>query len=109
MASKPQPKKPEAKPAEASAPRPPPRQHTQEVRGTPSQQQPRPLPRPLFGRVRGSDALTPAPTREVLNALQQTVRSQAVLIRNYQELLRLTPPEEEPPDEADAADEGQAA
>ena len=48
---------------------------------------PMPMPRPIFGR-RG-DQQVPGDAQAVINALQQTVRSQAVLLRNYQELLRL--------------------
>lgn len=47
------------------------------------------MARPVFGRRPQTDPQISSEARQVINALQQTVRSQAVLIRNYQELLRL--------------------
>ena len=106
MATKPQPKKPE--PEDKTPARAPDRPRTQQIQGTPAQATthpapsagPRlPMPRPVFGQ-RG-DA-----TQAVVNALQQTVRSQAVLIRNYQELLHLGAMVDE---ETDQPGEGEAA
>lgn len=95
-----EPRKPEAQHAEQSRPATEQtRQRTQPVGGAPAQPgsagarpaQPQrtPMARPVFGRRPQTDPQISSEARQVINALQQTVRSQAVLIRNYQELLRL--------------------
>lgn len=81
-------------PAEPPPERQPPKQRHQEVGASPVQPQAQPaqarIPRPQFKpQAHYSPPHVSGETQQVINALQQTVRSQAILIVQYQTLLKL--------------------